>query len=87
MNNWSLVNVVWYDGSDAYVSKFILRTEGYEKLTEESEGLLGQYLSGNGEILKTDILYNLTFENIMAMENEEDVEKVTAFNRFKEMYF
>lgn len=87
MNNWSLVNVVWYDGTDAYVSKFILRTEGHKKLTEESEGLLGQYLSGNGEILKTDILYNLTFENIMAMENEEDVEKVTAFNMFKEMYF
>ena len=100
-NTWWMTNVVYYDGSDAYVSKFVLKTttelneDGVEcpKVTEESEGLLGQYLNGNGEILKVDLLYPVDLDNIIALKDWDDAPQETinemkaAYDRFKEMWF
>lgn len=92
MNKWWMCNVVWYDGSDAYVSKFILKATE-EGVTEESEGLVGQYLNGNGELLKIDPLYYVNFDNIIALKTYEDSNSeherslYNAYERFKEMWF
>ena len=50
-----MTKVIWYDGKDAYVSPFILRGDG-ENITEESRNLLHDYMTGNGEILKIEIM-------------------------------
>ena len=87
MNKWWMCNVVWYDGSAAFVSKFILKCD-LEGVTEESEGLLGQTLSGNGELLKIDRLYPVDFDNIVALKDyTEQPELQEAYNRFKDMWF
>lgn len=81
-----LVNVVFYDGFEAYVSKFILRGSNYE-LSEESKKLTEEYLSGNGEILKYDVLYEVTLENILAFNEYGDNEQQCAYDRWSKMYF
>lgn len=40
----------------------------------------------DGEILKLDKLYLMSFENIIALRNGND-EEIYTFNRFEEMYF
>lgn len=94
---WMLTNVVWYDSVEAYVSKFILQCDSdkaYAELTEESKDLVKQYLDGNGEILKYDMLYTLNFENIEAFKtldkapsDSNDFQYHLAYERFKEMWF
>ena len=88
MNNrsWWLTNVVWYDGIDAFVSKFILQCDE-EGVTQESEGLVGQYLNGNGELLKIDRLYPVDLDNIVAFKDADEAELKTAYDRFKQFYF
>ena len=86
MNKWWMCNVVWYDGVDAYVSKFVLRCDE-NGVTQESEGLVGQYLNGNGEVLKIDRLYPVTLENIVALKDSKEEQQQWAYNRFNEFYF
>ena len=83
---YSLFNVVWYDGCDAFVSKFILPTKDNE-VTKDGERDVIRYLDGNGELLKIDYLYNLSLENIIAMRRSEDKEHIAAYDRFANMYF
>lgn len=81
---YTMYNVVWYDGEDAYVSKFVLDTN-----KEQAEKDLCKLWSLNGyegEILKIDQLYVVNFENINALNNGDNTQKIT-FNRFIEMYF
>lgn len=90
-HEYTLCNVVAYDGSDAYVIKFIL-DRAAEK---ESRALVVEYCADGGmEVLKLDWLYSLSFENIVAMASEENyktgvttIEQFNAAVRFKEMYF
>lgn len=99
-NTWYVVNVVWYDGVGAYVSKFILQIErvlrdGYVHLepTSESKHRLEDYLTGNGEVLKYDALYEVDLDNIVAFKNYEksdlrsEKELFAAYDRFKRMWF
>lgn len=87
MNKFYLVNVVWYDGSDAYVSKFILEADGQE-ITKDASERLEKYLRGNGEILKVDILYSVTLDYIMGYKvAEKEPELTAAYDRFNSMYF
>ena len=72
-----LVNVVWYDGTDAYVSKFIIK-EGDEKKIKE-------YLKFNGEVLKIDKLIQVEDEEIYHFINGTDEEKC-AVDRYFRMY-
>lgn len=88
---WFLTNVVWYDGIFAYTSKFILKVT--DTVTEESKKKVLRYLDGNGEVLKYDPQYAVTFDNIVAFGELEDAtderekEKYAAYYRFKEMWF
>lgn len=90
---WGMTNVVLYDGQDAYVCKFILPIKHTEedfpaKITAEAQVAIENYLRGNGEILKIDLLYELGFEEILTYKNDKDEpEKATAFSRFVQMYF
>lgn len=86
MENFGLFNVVWYDGSSAYVSKFIL-LQNHGDISKETYNRLSEYLRGNGDILKIDYLYPLSFDNIKAMETSNDNELMVSVDRFKEMYF
>lgn len=83
---FSLVNVVWYDGSDAYVSKFVLPTENHE-VTKDGVARVSKYLSGNGELLKLDVLYPITFENLVAFKDSDNDELKACFERYASMYF
>ena len=85
--SWWVCNVVLYDGTGAFIYKFVLKCDE-NGVTKESEGLVGQYLHGNGEILKIDKLYSVNFDNIMALKDyEEQPELQAAYERFKEMWF
>ena len=86
MENFGLFNVVWYDGSSAYVSKFILPSS-HGEISNGTLNRLEKYLEGNGDILKTDYLYPLSFDNIKAMETSIDNELKTSVDRFAQMYF
>ena len=50
MAKWWMCNVVWYDGSDAFVSKFVLQADD-EGITEDSKRKVRTYLDGNGEVI------------------------------------
>lgn len=82
---YSMYNVVWYDGVEAYVAKFVLSRN--EKKAKD-ELLDWWYENGyDGEILKLDSLYDVTLENIIALRNDcNDVNK-RAYERFEKMYF
>ena len=87
MAKWWMCNVVWYDGSDAFVSKFVLQADD-EGITEDSKRKVRTYLDGNGEVLKFDRLYSVDFDNILALRDyTEQPELQTAYERFKEMWF
>lgn len=82
-----MVNVVWYDGVDAYVSKFILEYDSENNLKDESMNALLHDLEGNGEVLKVDALYPVNFTNIVAMEKSGTDEQKVAVQRFRRMFF
>ena len=98
--NWMMVNVVWYDGEGAYISKFVLEAERTGELesleiTEDAKQLVENYISGNGEVLKFDELFSVNLDNIIAYKNvyeEEDnpteyqKECYAAYDRFRKMY-
>ena len=96
---WIMTNVVWYDGVDAFVTKFIVQAEtdtekigtsNYWSVTKESERKIREYFDGNGEVLKIDPLYGVDFDNIVALgQCDEEYKKAEreAVERFKQMYF
>lgn len=61
---YSMYNVVWYDGVYSYVSKFIL-PENEKKAKND----LLDWWDCDGEILKLDRLYGVSFENVIALRN------------------
>lgn len=80
---YSMYNVVIYDGTDAYVIKFVLLTDEQQAMYD-----LKKYWSDvgyDGEILKIDKLYSLELRNIIAFEDSEEYKN--TFERFNEMYF
>jgi len=91
-NKWWMCNVVWYDGTDAFVSKFVLQAED-DEITADSRYRVSKYLDGNGEVLKIDPLYPVDFDNIVALKTyensslESEIEQFAAYDRFKEMWF
>ena len=82
--NMQLCNVVIYDGSDAYVLKFVLECDEILNVTKDAKSKLLRYTDGNGEILKIDPCYGVTLQNILAFEKSEHPE---ILQRFNEMYF
>ena len=82
---YSMYNVVWYDGVDAYVTMFILKSNiGAAKLALKEFWEKNGY--DTGQILKIDKLYDVTLEKILALKDGNNVQ-VNVFERFKEMYF
>lgn len=82
---FKLCNVVWYDGTDAFVSKFILRSKGYDEVNEESREKVLKELDGNGDVLKIDILYEVSLDNIEAFAESNDTRVI--YERFRDMWF
>lgn len=81
---YSMYNVVWYDGVDAYVSKMILKSDKTKAIKDAIN-----YLKGNGEVLKVDLLYTLERENILAIlkdYGESNPDNKLIADRFSEMY-
>lgn len=84
---FGMVNVVWYDGYDAYVSKFILETDKMSGVTPDAKERTEQYMSGNGEILKYHPIEALSFADIKRLEESGTTEEKAAVDRFSNMYF
>lgn len=82
---WYLVNVVWYDGVEAYVTKFVLPVDESYQLTKETKSKVRKYLDGNGEVLKFDTCYPVSLDNILAFK--DDIDNSAIYNRFETMYF
>lgn len=82
---FKLCNVVLYDGSDAYVCKYVLRSKGYDEIDDESKKLIEEELKGNGDILKIDILHEVSLDNIKAFNNAPEYK--TVYDRFKKLWF
>lgn len=81
---YSLYNVVWYDGVDAYVTKFILKSN-----KEDAKYDLLDFWTKrgfDGRFLELDELYIVNFDNIIAFSNGDNEQK-RALEYFKEMYF
>lgn len=71
-----IYNIVWYDGVNAYVNKFILNERTAKK------DIVKYFSDINVEVLKLDKLYRVTFENIFAFkENNKEI-----YDRFISMY-
>ena len=85
--NWSIVNVVYYDGTDAYVSKFVLRTDENGNVDDESQHRTCKYLRGNGEIVHYDAIRKVNFEEILYLKESPEAEYRAAYERFKTMWF
>ena len=83
---FSLANVVWYDGVDSFVSKFILETENGEATTQSRLKTI-EYLSGNGDLLKIDVLHSVSLDTIFTYKDNIDDELQCAYVRFDTMYF
>lgn len=83
---FSLANVVWYDGVDSFVSKFILETEGGQ-VTMKARNKVIEYLRGNGEVLKIDVLHSVTLDTIFTYRDNVDEELQVAYQRFDAIYF
>lgn len=80
---YSMYNAVIYDGADAYVIKYILKSD--ETLAIED---LLKYWSAkgfDGEVLKIDKLCPVGLRNIIALEDKNEYKD--TFERFEEMYF
>lgn len=78
---YSMYNVVWYDGVEAYVSKFVLPEN-----EKEAKNDLLDWWDNDGEILKLDKLYSVSLGNIIDLRTGDN-ENITTFERFEEMYF
>lgn len=82
---YSMYNVVWYDGVEAYVTKFVL-SENEKKAKNELFDWWREK-GYDGEILKLDSLYGVTLENIIALRNDDNDDNKRSYDRFEEMYF
>ena len=80
MSKWNLVNVVVYDGVDAYVSKFVFNGDDEKQWRKDFYSM--RY---DGEALKFDFLYSVSLENILAFK--EDKKTLCIYERFESMYF
>ena len=85
---FGLFNVVWYDGYEAYVSKFILECHD-GNITPCAMSKLEKYLNGNGEILKVDYRHAIEFDDIIELNESTATQDNLAveLRRFKKMYF
>lgn len=90
-NTWYMANVVWYDGSSAFVSKFIVQCDiinGELGYTDESRRKIQDLLDGRGEIVKIDLLNLVNFDDIIALKDCSDQPELQrAYECFKEMWF
>lgn len=96
MGSWTkkfyMTNVVWYDGNEANVSKFIIECceedDGYVWAFEKSERKVYQYFASDIKVLEIDLLYPMTSEEITALSSlensssKDDQQKYSAYERF-----
>lgn len=78
---FSIYNVVVYDGSDAFVHKFILKNDDIKSAKKEIETVYST------KVLLLDKLYDVSFDNIVGMKDIEDNELRLSYRRFISMYF
>lgn len=81
---YAMYNVVWYDGVDAFVTKFILPDS--EKVALKDLQNFWTLSGYDGDILKIDKLYGVSLENIIALRNGNDKD-IRTYEYFEQMYF
>lgn len=88
MNNgkWCIINVVWYDGVEAYVSHFIGQANDNLQATKRTKERITKYLDGNGEILKFDVIKYLGLSDVIDYKDKGDSDSQVIWNRFLEVW-
>lgn len=94
---FGMINVVTYDGTDAYCMKFIAEVEkryaidyGADKLivTDDAKERIEKYCGCGGvEPLKFDVKFTVSLEEIVKCGKIGTAEEKTAVDRFEQMYF
>lgn len=83
---WCLINVVWYDGIEAYVSTMIGQATATRQASKETRERITKYLDGNGEILKFDVIKYLSVCDIIDYKNKGNCDSTLIYNRFLEIW-
>lgn len=94
---FGMINVVTYDGTDAYCMKFIAEVEkiyaidyGTNKLivTDDAKERITEYCGYGGvEPLKFDVKSTVSHKEIVEYGKIGTAEEKTAVDRFEQMYF
>ena len=94
---FGMINVVTYDGTDAYCMKFIAEVEkryvihyGADKLivTDDASERINEYCEYGGvEPIKFDVKSTISLKEIVEYEKNGTAEEKAAVDRFKQMYF
>lgn len=94
---FGMINVVAYDGTDAYCMKFIAEIEiEYSILedihelvpTEKTEELITNYCERCGaEAVKFDVKHYVSHGFIMELKESGTAEEKAAVDRFEQLYF
>lgn len=87
-----LVNVVYYNGIEAFVSKFIIggaKTEEWGILGKEDKDMVRDYIHtlDCNSVLMFDVLYDLSLENILAFKDSSEESDNLLFKNWSDMYF
>lgn len=94
---FGMINVVTYDGTDAYCMKFIAEVErkyvidyGVDKLivTDDAKKRITEYCEYGGvEVIKFDVKSTVSHKEIVEYGKNGTAEEKAAVDRFEQMYF
>lgn len=94
---FGMINVVTYDGTDAYCMKFIAEVEREYLIledrhelvpTKKTEELITDYCENCGlDVLKFDVKSAISRKEIVEYEENGTTEEKAAVDRFEKMYF
>lgn len=94
---FGMINVVAYDGTDAYCIKFIAEVEkryaidyGADKLivTDDAKERITEYCGHGGiELLRFDVKSTVSHKEIIEYGKNVTAEEKIAVDRFEQMYF
>lgn len=78
---YALFNTVWYDGVNSWIAKVILPVD----TTIKSDCIKTMEDTYNSEVVKIDMLYGVTLDDIIAFSNDDNM--TCIYDRFKNMFF
>ena len=93
---FGIINVITYDGTDAYCMKFIAEMEIFTtedfatrmEATKDAKLRITDYVEGCGaEVIKFDEKYTISLGRLIQLKESGTAEEKAAVDRFEKMYF